>query len=35
MNDERKGMTEGEVEMAIMAALARCSASEDCSMCPL
>ncbi|RNL20838.1 hypothetical protein DMP07_04470 [Slackia faecicanis] len=35
MNDEKKGMTDGEVEMAIMAALARCSASEDCSMCPL
>lgn len=35
MNDEKKGLAEGEVELAVMNALARCGSEEDCHACPL
>lgn len=35
MNDEKKGMTDNEVELAVMNALAKCGSTEDCHACPL
>lgn len=32
---EGQGMTDNEVELAIMNALARCGSTEDCHACPL